>query len=173
MNMANNKKERFTKSIESNKGIIYKVANSYCYSRDHVDDLIQEILIQVWLSFDRYDESYKFSTWLYRVALNTAISYYRREKKHETLMLYTNTQIIEAAEEEYEGLEEKLKLVHQLIGNFKEIDRALVLLYLDGYSQKEAADIIGLSETNVATKLHRIRKKLKEQIKELKKNGRA
>ncbi|MFD2589173.1 RNA polymerase sigma factor [Croceitalea marina] len=166
MSMEDDKKKRFIQSIESNKGIIYKVANSYCYNRDHVDDLIQEILIQVWLSFDRYDKSYKFSTWLYRVALNTAISYYRREKRHETLRVSENVQIIEVNEEETEGLQEKVKLLHRLIGKFKEIDRALVLLYLDGYSQKETADIIGISETNVATKLHRIRKKLKKQIKE-------
>jgi len=78
--MAIDKKKRFKEAIENNKGIVYKVANSYCRSNANLEDLIQEILIQVWLSFDSYNEAYKFSTWLYKVAFNVAISFDRREQ---------------------------------------------------------------------------------------------
>ncbi len=168
--MEEEKKKRFTQAIENNKGIVFKVANSYCHDRASVDDLIQEILIQVWLSFDSYKDSYKFSTWLYKVAFNVAISFYRREKRHLDFKKnkLTEAAIVAEDDNEKEALQQHLKLLHQLISEFKEVDRALVLLYLDGCSQREVASIIGISESNVATRMHRIKNKLKRKFKEIK-----
>lgn len=157
--------ETFLSAVESNKGIIYKVANSYCNNEEDKKDLIQEIIVQLWLSFDRYDEQYKLSTWMYRIALNASISFYRKEKRREEINHQIPESIIVAAEsKETQNTDQNLKRLQQFISELRELDRALILLFLDGYDQKEIADILGLSTTNVSTKTHRIKKKLKQKF---------
>lgn len=158
-------KERFSTIIEQNKGIIYKVANSYCKDRDDRKDLVQEIIIQLWRSFSRYDDQYKLSTWMYRIALNVSISFYRKERRRKDSDFPINESIVEFAEEHSpDELETNINLLQQFINELKEFDRALMLLYLEERSQKEIAEILGLTEANISTKVGRIKEKLKQRF---------
>lgn len=155
----------FTNLIEANKGILYAVCNNYCKDPSKREDLAQEILIQLWKSLNSWDSKFPFSTWMYRVALNVAISYYRKEK-HVLTPESLDEQVIQVANENdiWIEKEEKLTQLHQLINQLKELDRTLMLLYLEGRSYLEIAMILGITETNVATKISRIKEKLKQSF---------
>jgi len=153
----------FLSVIEQHKGIIYKVANSYCRNTEDRKDLMQEIIFQLWRSFDRYNDQYKVSTWLYRIALNVAISFYRKDSKRTDHPSELTADIIEVREER-EETEHQLRLLQQFISELPELDRAIMILYLEEKSYREIADILGLTETNVATKIGRIKIKLKSRF---------
>lgn len=162
LRMTSTEKDTFELLIESNKGIIYKVANAYCKDEEDRKDLVQEIVIQLWKSLDRYDDSFKISTWIYRIALNVAISFFRKESKRKASQTSISEGIFNLKEEESgTELESNLNLLQQFISELKELDRALMLLYLEQKTHKEMADILGLSESNIATKISRIREKLR------------
>jgi len=154
------KEKIFLSVLESHKGIIYKVANTYCHNRADQDDLIQEIILQVWQSIEHYNDTYKWSTWIYRIALNTSISYYRknRTRKERTLGLSPIIDLPSPQENHEEDTD--FILLRKFIRELKKIDRALILLHLDGLSSKEIARIINTTQTNVTTKISRIKKKL-------------
>lgn len=157
-------KNQFIALIRENSGIIYKICNSYCHNKDDREDLAQEIIYQLWKSAGSFNNNYKFSTWMYRVALNVAISHYRRQQKDASVAaMGSELKNIEAPSEETEK-EENLKRLEQFISELKELDRALMLLYLESKSYTEIAEILGISETNVATKISRIREKLKNRF---------
>ena len=156
---------RFLETIESHKGIIYKVANSYCRDIADREDLIQEIVFQLWRSREKYNDRYAMSTWIYRIALNVSISALRKSsRKKKTFPV--SSQPIEWAAEEQSPEDEDLRQLQQFIGQLKELDRALILLYLDEKSHKEMSEILGLSTTNIATKLNRIKKKLGQMFEQ-------
>jgi len=152
----------FEQTIEKNKGIIYKVANSYCKDSDDRKDLVQEIIIQLWRSFKRFDHSSKLSTWIYRVALNVAISFYRRDSKRKMVSTELTESLIAIIPENEAGdAENQINQLQQFIGGLKDMDRALMILYLEDKSQKEMGEIMGITETNVSTKVARIKEKLR------------
>ena len=155
------KEKIFLSLLEDHKGIIYKVANTYCYDRFDQDDLIQEITLQIWLSIENFNKKYKWSTWIYRIAINTSISFYRKNKtqKDKTISLSPIIEIPNVDEKYVEN--DDFLLLRRFIRELKEIDRALILLHLEGLSSKEIADIIATTPTNVTTKISRIKKKLK------------
>jgi RNA polymerase sigma factor (sigma-70 family) len=151
--------------ITQHKGIIYKVANAYCKDADERKDLVQEIIIQLWRSFPSYDHAFKVSTWMYRVALNVAISFYRRDSRRKNVTIILSDDLIEIIpDDEPSETEGQLYQLQQFISELKELDRALIILYLEEKSQKEIADILGLSESNVSTKVDRIKQKLKKRF---------
>lgn len=152
----------FLSVIEQHKGIIYKIANSYCRHTEDRKDLIQEIIFQLWRSFDRYNDQYRYSTWLYRIALNVAISFYRKDSKRTAGAHELTADIIVITEETADT--EQLRLLQRFINELPELDRAIMLLYLEENSYKEIADILGLTETNIATKINRIKGKLKNKF---------
>ena len=158
----------FQDLIEQNKGIIYKVANAYCKSEENRKDLIQEILIQIWLSIDKYDDQYKISTWMYRIALNVSISFYRKERRRDEINNPIPDNIYYLSDENLETESTELTLLKMFIRELKELDRAVIILYLEKNSYKEIADILGLSVTNVATKVGRIKQQLKKKFEEKK-----
>jgi len=158
-------KETFLRLVENNKGIIIKVCNTYCRDKSDREDLAQEIIYQLWKSVHRFDAGCKFTTWMYRVALNTAISFYRREKKAAAVVPFTGIDMdIEDTISTGSETEHRLHLLQQFIGRLKDLDRALILLYLEEKSYSEIAEIMGISETNTATRLHRIKDKLKNEF---------
>ncbi len=159
--MKRNLQERFQELMVEHRGILYKVCNSYCRNRDDREDLAQEIAIQLWKSFESFDERYRFSTWMYRVALNVAISFYRREGTRTRYVLSAEERLLEAVDVTAANSDE-LAALHQLIDRLDELHKALVLLYLDGHSYAEIAEVLGISETNVATRISRIKKAMKE-----------
>lgn len=154
----------FLEIIDANKRIIFKICNSYCRNAVDREDLAQEIIFQLWKSWDRYDSNFKLSTWMYRIALNVAISFYLKEgKSTETVLM--GDQLIEVAEEKLEeGLEKNLSALQQFINELKPLDKALIILYLEEKSHKEIADIMGITTTNVATKVGRIKDQLKQRF---------
>jgi len=155
--------------IESNKAIIYKIAKSYCSQEDNKEDLIQDIVVQLWLSFHKYDETYKLTTWIYRIALNVAISFYRKESRRDGINRGLPAEILHFQEEE--AALDRQAAVEQLYGfiqELREMDRAIMLLYLEEHSQQEIAEILGLSPTNVSTKVSRIKQQLKQKFSTLK-----
>lgn len=155
----------FLEVVEAHKGIIYKIAQSYCHNNQDKEDLVQEITVQLWKSFGSYNQQFKYSTWIYRIALNVAISFYRRETKRRPLSQPLPEAVFYKEDTTHDTeQEQQFALLQQFIAELKELDRALVLLYLDGKSHRETAEIIGISETNVATKLGRIKEKLKQKF---------
>jgi RNA polymerase sigma factor (sigma-70 family) len=159
------RQDRFLTLLDEHKKILYKVASSYCRSAADRPDLVQEIAVQLWRSFDRYDESYRFSTWMYRIALNVAISFYRSAARRSRHTVPAEGSILEIAAAEPAAEDESLQLLYQLIAQLDELDRALILLYLDGNRYDTIAEILGISETNVGTKISRIKQRLRRLSK--------
>ncbi len=155
----------FSELLDRHKGILYKVANAYCQDEEDRKDLIQEIIFQLWRSFGKYDQTYQQSTWVYRIALNVSISFYRKEKKRKEPTTVLTDEILEVVNEAELGeTQEDIQLLYQFINQLPALDRALMLLYLDQRTYQEIADILGITETNVATKINRIKQKLKRQF---------
>jgi len=167
------KSTAFLEVIAANKGIIYKIANSYCKSAEDRKDLIQEIIIQLWQSFEKYNPEYQLSTWMYRIALNVSISFYRKSKRRERISNPISDEIIHTVEDEaLEDTNENVKRLHQFISELKELDKALIILYLEGKSQKEISAILGISLSNVSTKVLRVKQQLKKRFSKINTNGR-
>jgi RNA polymerase sigma-70 factor (ECF subfamily) len=164
-------KEIFVQRIQENKGIVYKICNSYCANKDDRDDLAQEIVYNLWKSFHSYNTGFKFSTWMYRIALNVAISFYRKEKKTKSHIPFSENLIVfEENTEAGTEAENNLRLLLKFISELKEIDKSIMLLYLDDKSYKEIAEITGITESNTATKINRIKDKLKSDFLTLQNN---
>lgn len=147
--------------IERHKGIVFKVARSYCCNEFDREDLVQEILAQIWRSLDTYNDSFKITTWMYRVALNVAISFYRKDKttayKHQEMEDKLLSYDMEAERENEQSLNELYTFINKLSG----VDKAVLLMYLEGVSQSEIAANLNITVSNVSTKISRIKQKLK------------
>lgn len=156
--------ERFQALLDNHRGILYKVCYSYCRNRDDREDLAQEIVVQLWCSFRRFDKRFRFSTWMYRIALNVAISYARRESTRARHMISDEARILTAADEA-KSQPEELGLLYRFIERLDELNKALALLYLDGNSYEEIAGVLGISETNVATKINRLKNSMKRELR--------
>ncbi|MCW3086318.1 MAG: DNA-directed polymerase specialized sigma subunit, sigma24 [Bacteroidetes bacterium] len=164
----NDKYESFLSVIESNKGIIYKVAKSFCKDMEDRKDLVQEIILKLWKSFETYDEQFKHSTWIYRISLNVAISFYRKEKSRNKINAPFSESIFNVADfQDNKETEQNAVFLTRFISELKELDKALMLLYLEEKSHKEMAEIIGITETNVATKIGRIKTVLKQKFSQI------
>ena len=158
-------KHAFTQLIQENKRIIFKICNSYCPKKEERDDLAQEIVYELWKSYHHFNPDFKFTTWMYRIALNVAISFYRKEKKSgHVFSLEENLLELKDESEPSSETENNFSLMHRFIAELKEIDRSIVILYLDNKSYKEIAEIIGLTETNVATRISRIKEILRNKF---------
>jgi len=158
------RQDRFLARLDEHKKILYKVASSYCRSAADRPDLVQEIVVQLWRSFDRYDESYRFSTWMYRIALNVAISFYRAETRRSRDTVAAGDSLLEIAAEGPEEKDGNLQILRELIARLDELDRALVILYLDGNRYDTISEILGISESNVGTKINRIKQRLRRDF---------
>ena len=162
--------EAFLEMLEQYKKLIYKIATSYCSDDEDRKDLVQEIVLQLWRSFSKYDQKYKMSTWIYRIALNVSISFYRKETKRKRRSTHFSKAIIEhvAPKEEGEELEINLRTLNQFLAQLPPLDKALMVLYLEKKSHEQAAEILGISKSNVATKIGRIKIQLKKQFERIK-----
>jgi len=159
-----NKKE-FTVLLEQNRGIIHKVAMLYTNNKEDREDLHQDIYYQLWRSQGTYRQEAKFSTWMYRVAINTAISQIR--KKKELLVPIEHFQ--EPADEASNAdKEEKMQILFKAISQLNKIDKAIILLWLEEKSYEVIGDILGISKSNISVKLVRIKQNLSERMKGLK-----
>lgn len=155
--------EVFSSLLEKHAGIIQKVALGYTSSHADRQDLAQEITLQLWRAYPRYSPDRPFSTWMYRIALNVAISHLRKHRHPERVTLSLDQAETEIASEQQPN-DERVTLLRQVIASLPPLDRGLLLLYLDERSQREIAAVLGLTETNVATKLSRLKQRLRSQI---------
>ena len=160
---------RFAALLEQHRGIVFKVAATYCRHRDDRQDLAQEIAAQLWRAFPGYDPARPFSTWMYRIALNVAISHVRSSGSRAPAVP------LDEAHDSYPGFavddgtaqheaDQQLRALYAVIDRQSPMDRALLLLWLEDRSQREIAEVIGISESNVATKLNRLKQRIREQI---------
>jgi RNA polymerase sigma-70 factor, ECF subfamily len=157
--------------LQEHAGLVYKVARAFAPAEADRQDLIQEILLQMWCSLPRFEGKAKASTWIYRVALNTALAWRRKETKHRA----TQTPVIDietlpgsqvdSAQQLHQ--QEVVERLYAAIQQLPKADAALVLLYLDDLSYHEMADVLGISENHVGVKLNRARKALGELMKEV------
>ena len=162
--MTNNiEKDHFLDILEKNIGIILKIARAYSKTFQDKEDLINDITIELWKSFRRFKGDSKISTWIYRVALNTSMNSRRKREKNKLLFLEDLKQveslswIIEPQDSSH------TEILYQCIDELNQLNKAIILLYLDGNSHDEISDITGISKTNVGTRISRI----KEEIKNL------
>ena len=158
-----NPQDRFVALIEEHRKILFKIAGSYAQNATDREDLIQEMVLQMWRSFESYEETRRFSTWMYRVALNVAISFYRQQTRRSRVLVNDQMAIELALASGGHETQEELATLRGLIESLHEFDRALVILYLDGNSHAEIATVLGISESNVGTKLNRIKQQLRDQ----------
>ena len=158
----NNKAKIFTELVEKNQGIIHKVCRIYTDDKDSHDDLFQEIVLQLWRSYDSFKGDSKFSTWMYRVSLNTAITLIRKKTKSSETDFNEAQFLNLKSEDKDEFLEERITLLYAAIRLLNDVERALVLLFLEDLPYKDIAKTLGISEVNARVKMNRVKIKLKE-----------
>jgi RNA polymerase sigma factor (sigma-70 family) len=152
---------QFVTELESNQNIVHKVCSLYTNNRDAHNDLFQEITIQLWKAYPKFRGDSKFSTWMYRVALNTAITLYRKSKRKPTTQDFDSV-IYKISAEEYDPTQEQqLKLMYSAIRHLGDIDKALVFLYLENKNYAEISETLGITEVNARVKMNRIKTKLR------------
>ncbi|GLB52939.1 DNA-directed RNA polymerase sigma-70 factor [Neptunitalea chrysea] len=163
--MAKISETEFLAKINEHKGILYKVSKIYMDTEEDQSDLFQEIVLQLWKSYGSFRGESKFSTWMYRVAINTSILYLKKEKRKVATSQLTNEEV----KEPNENTDEKeLQLAHfyKAVQQLNKIDKAIIFYQLEGFSHKETGESLGISEGNARVKLKRVKDKLKELIKE-------
>jgi RNA polymerase sigma-70 factor (ECF subfamily) len=158
--------DRFLALLEEHRKILYKVASAYCRNPEDRRDLVQEIVVQLWRTFSRFDERTRFSTWMYRIAMNVAISFYRSESRRarRTELVAEPALEILAADNASEEVSDDVRLLHHFIGQLDELNRALMILYLDGNSHETIAEVLGISASNVGTRIGRVKERLRRDL---------
>jgi RNA polymerase sigma factor (sigma-70 family) len=154
----------FLQALNQNIGIAHRVCNLYFFDQDDRKDLLQEMMYQLWKSYPHFGGRSKFSTWMYRVCINTALTYKKKTNRDrvESLSLKHDQIVDDSANNK----DESIKLLSEAIGTLSQLNRAIVLLYLDEMSYDEIAAITGLSKSNVSVRLVRIKKQLEMRLKE-------
>lgn len=161
----NDHQRQFEALLQEHRGIVFKVASVYAHGREDRNDLAQEIAVQLWRSFAGFDAARaKFSTWMYRVALNVAISHVRRASREQHLEPLDAAHLELPGDADVSQPDERLAALYAFVGQLDPLNRALILLYLEDRSYGEIAQVLGISETNVATKIGRIKQKLRGQM---------
>ncbi len=152
---------QFVTELEENQNIVHKVCTLYTNDREAHNDLFQEITIQLWKAYPKFRGESKFSTWMYRVALNTAITLYRKSRKRVPTQDYDSV-IYKIKTEPYDPTEEQqLKLMYDAIRQLNDIDKALVFLYLENKDYSEISETLGITEVNARVKMNRVKNKLR------------
>lgn len=156
-------KEEFADIIREHQGLLYKVTAIYTNNKQDREDLFQDIVYQLWKYQDTFRNESKLSTWMYRVAMNTAITHLKKTKRTPSPEPI-NDSLVQMSEVSDDILEERLRLLHQQIQKLNTLEKGIILLLLEGRSYQEIADITGLKTSNVGTRISRIKKKLKENM---------
>lgn len=155
-------KQQFASIIIEHKALIYKVSRVYVDDFEDQKDLYQEIVYQLWKSFGNFKGTSKISTWMYRVAMNTAIAFLNKSKKSRSV--FSTIDFPDIATENNTEIEEQTQQLYQAIQKLSIIERGIILLYLENKSYKEIAEITGYSESNIGTRMSRIKQKLKKLV---------
>ncbi len=155
------KESRFMAVVNDNRQMIYKVCYMYATDNDHFKDLYQEVLASLWQGLDSFRGESKMSTWIYRTAINTCVTFFRKHKSHGA-----DTVTLEAVADipgDDNSRSDMLKEMYRLISGLNKMDKALILMWLDERSYDEIAEVTGLSRNNVATRLRRIKQRLVDE----------
>ncbi len=152
--------KKYIQLINDHIKIIYKVCNMYAVTDSAKEDLHQEIILNAWKGIRNFKGESLFSTWLYRVALNTALTFRRKEAQYKQAGIVAE---IMHSQNSGNDSEEQLTAMYNAINTLSDIDKALVMLYLDDYSYHEMSDVLGITPNNIAVKMNRIKKKLKDE----------
>lgn len=152
----------FVTQLEENQNIVHKICRLYTNDQDSHNDLFQEITIQLWKAYPKFRGDSKFSTWMYRVALNTAITLYRKSKRSITTQDFEGVSFKIKAEHYDDTVEKQLKLMYSAVKDLNDIDKALVFLYLEDKNYREIAETLGITEVNARVKMNRIKEKLRK-----------
>jgi len=147
--------------LEEHQNIVHKICRLYTNNQDSHNDLFQEITIQLWKAFPKFRGDSKFSTWMYRVSLNTAITLYRKSKRNINTQDYDDVQYKIASEVYDDTEEQQLKLLYNAVHQLNDIEKALVFLYLEDKDYHEISETLGISEVNARVKMNRVKTKLK------------
>ena len=160
------RQEQFRELIERYRGIVFKVANTYAWQADDREELAQEIAAQLWRAFPGYDPARPFPTWMYRIALNVAITFVRGNSRQLNHAVPLDEQLHDLADGNAADHEsnQQVRALHRFIHAQEPLNRALLLLYLEDRSYREMAEVLGISETNVATKIGRLKQRIRNEI---------
>ena len=159
--------KHFLELIEKHRGVLFKISKMYMDNYDDQKDLFQEITYQAWKAFPNFRGESAFSTWLYRIALNTAIVFLKHEKR-KSFIQNTDRLFLHPEAEDYDECEEvQLKKMYDAIHQLNEIDKAIIFYYLEDYSRKEMAEQVGISEGNCRVKLNRAKEKLRQLVEKI------
>lgn len=161
-------KQAFADMLRTHMGILYKVASSYCRQNENRADLVQEMALQMWRSFPSFDGRSAVSTWMHRIAINVAISYHRGQSRR-----INASESVHAAGLDFDAADalwanapsDELRELHELIARLDDINRAIILLFMEGYSHNEIANIVGTTPGNVATRVGRIKDRLQKEAR--------
>lgn len=159
-----NVEQEFLTVVREYERVIYKVCYLYTTKNATLNDLYQDVILNLWKAYPKFRQECKISTWIYRIALNTCISFIRKEKNVPEII--TLTQEASWMTEEHDPSKEMLRQLYRMINQLGQLEKSIILLYLEEKSYDEIAEITGLTVTNVATKLSRIKDKLKKMKKE-------
>lgn len=153
----------FTNLIREHQGLLYKVTSIYTDNKEDQEDLFQEVVFQLWKYFDSFLNDAKITTWMYRVAMNTSITFIKKKKRRPDSVPVAEVFINESDTHD-EVFEERLRLLYQHLKYLNTLEKGLIFLLLEGKSYNEIAQITGLSASNVGTKISRVKKKLKTNM---------
>jgi len=156
--------EGFTALLRQHRGIVYKVAATYARGVDDREDLAQEIAAALWRAWPRYDPARSFSTWMYRVALNVGISHLRGDGRRRRHLVPLDAELHDAAGEDDHERDQHLRLLRGFIATLDPLNRALLLLYLDDRGSREIAEVLGISESNVTTRVGRLKQRIRDHV---------
>lgn len=165
--LSSDARDAFGTLLQRHAGIVFKIACSYAHGREDRADLAQEIAAQLWHAYPNYDPARSFSTWMYRVALNVAISQVRSQSlrnRHPIVPLDETTLDLADGDGADHERQQQIRLLQDFIARQPPLERALLLLYLDERPQREIADILGISESNVSTKIGRLKQRLRDEL---------
>ncbi|MCT3815217.1 RNA polymerase subunit sigma-70 [Elizabethkingia anophelis] len=163
--MQSKQEENFVKQITENQRLIHKVCRIYTDNEVDHEDLFQEITLQLWKSFSGYRGEAKFSTWMYRIALNTAISLFRKSGRQIRLQSDIDFISLKIECDEYTDEEEKIRNMYKMIHKLSDIEKALIMMYLDDKSYREIGEVLGITEGNARVKMNRAKNNLKSLVK--------
>jgi RNA polymerase sigma factor (sigma-70 family) len=155
-------KDQFLTLIADNQSLIFKVCNMYCNNKEDKEDLFQDIVLQLWRSYPAFKGDSKVTTWMYRIAINNAITRLRRESRKEKFAALNEEAFRVVAEDN--NIDESISQMYEAIKKLSEVERAITMLYMDDCSYKEMAEILGLSESNVGFKLNKIKARLRTLV---------
>ena len=158
--------DTFLNLINNHSGLLYKVINAYCDDASEKEDLYQEIVFQLWKAFPHFKGNSKITTWMYRVGLNTAITFFKKAKRTKNSTDIEDYKNHFSEEMDFEE-SEKLALFYNELKTLGKVERALIVLFLEGKSYEEIAEITGLTVSNVGVKLNRTKNKLKEKLRDI------